>query len=46
VRVTVDGQAPAPDSEFFTAGYLTLYNDREVLVWDFASGGGWGKADE
>jgi N-methylhydantoinase B/oxoprolinase/acetone carboxylase alpha subunit len=42
VRVTVNGAAPAPDSTFYTAGYLTLHSPDDQLVWDFAGGGGWG----
>jgi N-methylhydantoinase B len=46
VRVTVNGEVPALNSEFFTAGYLTLHDDSEQLVWDFAGGGGWGNPQE
>ncbi len=46
VRVTINGEAPAPDSEFFTAGYVTLHDATELLVWDFAGGGGWGDPQE
>lgn len=46
VRLTVNGQAPAADSTFYTAGYLTLASDADALVWDFAGGGGWGDPHE
>lgn len=42
VRVTVNGDAPAAGSAFYQAGYVTLTAPADLLVWDFAGGGGWG----
>jgi hypothetical protein len=42
VRLLLNGEPPAPDSTFYSAGYLTLSSDQDVLLWDFAGGGGWG----
>ena len=43
VRLLLNGEPPAPDSTFYSAGYLTLSSDQDVLLWDFAGGGGWGE---
>lgn len=41
-RVLVSGKAPAPDSTFYTDGFLTLTEPDEVLLFDLPGGGGFG----
>lgn len=45
-RVSLNGEPPAPDSTFYSDGYLTLTSDEDVLVWDHAGGGGYGDPGE